>query len=426
MKKIINRVAFKIYNAGWSIAIPLLKKNHRISDGFQQRLLKQGQCSNADIWIQAASGGEAFLALELLKEIEFERKVKILLTSNTRQGIEILERAEEYTSDKNIDIQISFSPFDKPAIMKKAIEIINPKVMVLIELEMWPGLLKALKDNHCKTIIVNGRLTQKSLNGYLKWPSLWHEIAPLKILAISKEDAGRFKQLFKNTTVEVMNNIKFDRVLLKKPDAGESTDNPLIKIVDTERKSVVLGSVRAEEEEAVSLIITHLLKNNPETVIWLFPRHMHRIKDWQQLCDKLKISWSLRSEINNIKKTCDIILWDKFGELGFAYELTDAAFVGGSLAPLGGQNFLEVLATGLVPVTGPFWDNFIWAGEEIIKKGLLCLENDWEKVAKKLSQQLSQPQSREIIFEKMTEYLSIRQGGTQFACDHIKKMLQVN
>lgn len=422
-KKIINKAAFTVYNAGWALAIPFLKRHSRIGDGYQQRLLKDKEPGRADIWIQAASGGEAYLALELIKEMSFDTGVNILLTSNTRQGIEILERAVDYVADKNTEIQISFSPFDKPEIMARAVERINPKVMVLIELEMWPGLLRALKEHPCKTIIVNGRLTQKSLNGYLKWPALWRDIAPMKVLAISQEDADRFKQLFGATDVDVMNNIKFDRISLTEKHGGDSDENPLVNLIDTERKTVVLGSVREEEEGAVASVITSLRSNNPDISIWLFPRHMHRVGHWKTRCDELNISWCLRSETDELKTNCDIVLWDRFGELGFAYELADAAFVGGSLAPLGGQNFLEVLATGLVPVTGPSWSNFTWTGEEIIDRGLLCKEDRWETVAERLLHQVNQGQERERVRKEMEDYLSSRQGGTGFALGQIKKLI---
>lgn len=423
IRKIINKTVFHAYEAGWSLAIPFLKKHKRISDGFQQRIIKNNHFKQSDIWIQAASGGEAFLALELLKKASFGNYKKILLTSNTRQGLDILEHSKEPFSNHEYEIQTSFSPFDKPVIMEKAITEIAPKVMVLIELEMWPGLLRALKNHPAKTIIVNGRLTEKSLRGYLKWPSLWREIAPDKILAISEADSNRFKKLFDSTTVEVMNNIKFDRLSFIKERCERSKTNPLIQLANSKRKIVVLGSVRAEEEETVGFLIRGLQQKNPDIDIWLFPRHMHRIDAWKQKCNELKIKWQLRSEIKSINASGDIIIWDKFGELGFGYELADAAFVGGSLAPLGGQNFLEVLETGIVPVTGPFWENFIWTGEAIIKQGLLYKEADWESVLDRLSQQIQNREPREIILKKLSGYLNSRRGGTAFACEQIKKLL---
>lgn len=417
----MNKAAFHAYDAGWALAIPFLKKNKRISDGFRQRIVESNHFRKADIWIQAASGGEAFLALELLKQKKFGSK-KILMTSNTRQGLEILQRSEKLFPDLMPQIQISFSPFDRPAIMARAIEKINPEVMVLIELEMWPGLLKTLKVHPAKTIIVNGRLTQKSLNGYLKWPSLWQDMAPDKILAISEADAERFQTLFKETSVKVMNNIKFDRLSLPEEGGAPSETNPLKTLAERKKKRVVLGSVRSEEEEAVGCIIRGLKKNCPDSDIWLFPRHMHRIEAWKEKCAEFKLDCRLRSEIKSDDMTGDIIIWDKFGELGSAYELADAAFVGGSLAPLGGQNFLEVLETGRVPVIGPYWDNFFWTGEAIIEENLLYREKNREKVLERLCRQIENKEPEEAVLKRLSDYLTARRGGTAFACREISKL----
>ena len=420
VKKIFNEAVFKLYNAGWAVAIPFLKKNSRMAEGFDQRVLDGVSLPEAGVWIQAASGGEAYLALELLKRIRFKERVSILVTSNTTQGLEILAEGLTSFDDTNMVVTISYAPFDHPGIISKAVSQVKPKVMVLLELELWPGLLKALKNNNCKTIVINGRLTQKSLKGYLKWPSLWRDIAPCDVLAISESDAGRFKSLFPEAAVGVMHNIKFDRVSINNDDVAAV--NPLRVLKNKFRNVIVLGSVRAEEENAVGRMICHLLKANTEVDIWLFPRHMDRVDFWKQFLDKHQMRWTLRSEKNETESSENIILWDRFGELSYAYKVADAAFVGGSLAPLGGQNFLEVLSAGLLPVTGPSWGNFLWTGEEILENKLLYKEEGWEKVSERLLDQISNFVSRDEVRARLVEYIERHQGGTQVASDKIKEI----
>ena len=125
------------------------------------------------MWIQAASAGESYLALNFVKNLKLAYPLKILITSNTKQGIEILERAADdiMLSQKKKIIFISYFPFDKPAIMKKAVRKVCPKLMVLLETEIWPGLMMALKKRGCKIVIINGRLTLKSFNRYMLWQS---------------------------------------------------------------------------------------------------------------------------------------------------------------------------------------------------------------------------------------------------------------
>jgi len=210
----LQKSAFALYNIAWQIAIPWLKKHHRLTEGYRQRTLQGQSPPRADLWIQAASAGESYLALEVIKAFQPKAPLRVLLTSNTRQGIDILNQTlPEVLSDKNqIQTAVRYFPFDKPAIMHQAVGKIRPKVMVLLEAEIWPGLISALKEYACKILIINGRLTEKSLKRYLLWHSFWQSLSPDRILAISESDAMRFAQLFGTEGVEIISNIKFDRI----------------------------------------------------------------------------------------------------------------------------------------------------------------------------------------------------------------------
>lgn len=417
-----QKAAFWLYNLCWGLAIPVLRSKLRSVEGFDQRILKRKK-SGADLWIQAASAGESYLTWSLLKSLKPVRPIKVMVTSNTIQGIGILERAiKDITpNDRGVCASVAYFPFDKPSIMADTVRKIRPKIMVLIESEMWPGLLGALKKYGCKTIIINGRITSKNLKRYLIWPSFWHRIRPNKILAISKDDAKRFARLFGDEIVETMNNIKFDRI--GDPDDSSFTDNPLIKIIHPRSSLIVLGSIRQQEEPEVRKIIIDLRHRQPETIIGLFPRHIHRIKYWKKALDRLKIPWTARSEIENHVPHGTVILWDTFGELGMAYRLSKAVFVGGSLAPLGGQNFLESLSSGVIPVIGPFWDNFAWVGREIIDQGLVQEAVDWKSVADALVKSLRRSSSHQKVREAVYEYVKAHQGGTARACRLINEFL---
>ncbi|MBF0100616.1 MAG: 3-deoxy-D-manno-octulosonic acid transferase [Desulfobacterales bacterium] len=371
----------------------------------------------ADLWIQSASGGEAYLAWEILKLLDVHKPIRILLTTNTDQGMEVLEKAaQSLSATKTFSIHCSYFPFDQPSIMQKAVEIISPKLMVLLETEIWPGLMLALKQRQCPVLIINGRITQKSLRSYRLYPRLWPSIKPNRILAMSALDAERFANLFQIETPEVMYNIKFDRFNLSRMDSKE---NALDKFIYTNDLFVVLGSVRKEEETDIMQLISLIKQKHPHMSMGLFPRHMHRVESWITWLSTMPYPWILRSKINQSQPSGTIIIWDTFGELGSAYHRANAAFVGGSLAPLGGQNFLEPLSCGVIPVIGPYWDNFAWVGTDIIKQGLLKVVNTWEEVAHLLCSSLSQPDQKEIVFNKASAYIKARQGGTQQACSVI-------
>ena len=404
------------------MSVPALRFNKRLAEGFNQRTLRE-KLPEADIWIQAASVGEAFLAKELLDNFKPSNPTRILVTSNTSQGIDILEQAvsEITPNNRGIAAFTAYFPFDKPTIMARAVSNVSPKIMVLLESEMWPGHLAALKKNGCKILIINGRITSKSLSRYLIWPSLWPTLSPDKILAISKNDANRFATLFGRDDVDIMPNIKFDR--LGSMESTPVKKNPLKNIIPSETPFLVLGSVRHEEEHLIEKIVSDILYRQPETVIGLFPRHMHRIKYWKNTLSRMAIPWVLRSETGHIAPPGTVILWDTFGELSFAYKISKAAFVGGSLAPLGGQNFLEAVTCGIVPVIGPSWENFAWVGSEIINHGLVKIAAEWKEVTNALNNGIKNPPSHETVRKSAFEYLKTRQGGTKIACRLIHQSL---
>ena len=417
--------AFRLYNLAWGMIIPVLRYHHRLTEGFMQRTLTGYLPKEADLWIQAASVGEAYLAWQLLKQLRPRRPLRVILTSNTSQGIEILKQAADELkaiADK-IDIDVNYFPFDKPVIMQKAVRQIGPKVMILLETELWPGLLLALKTYGCKILIINGRLTAKSLKRYLIWSAPWRLLKPDRILAISKTDALRFATLFGKENVVVMPNIKFDRITAC-ADIDSNSSSQIKKLLPPNAPLVTIGSIRHAEGPFVKKIISEILRRRTNLVIGLFPRHLHRIAYWENTLNRLGSRWFLRSKTQRRVPPGSIILWDTVGELPEAYRFSKAAFVGGSLAPLGGQNFLEALVSGIIPIIGPSWENFAWVGPQIISSGLLRVAQDWKETARLLLEDIDQPRSRQAVLRKALQYVKARQGGTSQACRHIQTYLE--
>ena len=170
--------------------------------------------------------------------------------------------------------------------MAQAAAAIRPKLMVLLETEIWPGLLRALKSQSCKIIIVNGRVTEKSCHRYHIWPSIWRSIRPDKVLAISPADADRFGQLFGQDGVEMMAIIKFDR--LAPTSAVDDGHIKIESILPAGFPFVVFASIRHKEESEVKKIVRDVARNRPHIVMALFPRHLQRVTFWQEALTKKK------------------------------------------------------------------------------------------------------------------------------------------
>jgi len=410
----------KFYNMLWSLSLPFLKRNKRLRIGFQKRITSFHH-TKADIWIQAASAGEAYLAVTLLKTLKPKTRLKALVTSTTSQGIHLLNsRLTKMTINRLIDLKIEWFPFDSPHIMKEAIKIINPRIMVLLETEIWPALLFSLKENHTKIFIINARLSQKSFNHYMKTKFLWKHLAPDYILATSMQNAGRYEQIFEKTIVKTMPNIKFESI-----ETETSHLNPgkqIKKVLSQTLPLTILASVRRQEEKDILKILKNILKTFPNQVVAIFPRHMHRLNSWKKLLASQNLDFRLRSEINSPLKDPGIILWDTFGELKAAYGFACVVFVGGSLKPLGGQNFIEPAVQGAVTVTGPYYDDFNWVTNDIFKNEIIIKKDNWKAIAQTIIKALQTPVNRSDRKQLALEYLKSNQGGTRQACDEILKI----
>lgn len=359
--------------------------------------------------MHAASVGEAYIALQILKSFEEDQKLDILVTCNTSQGKEILEKN---IPDQPHTVTIAYMVFDNPALVTKAIETADPKLLVLIELEIWPALMAEMKRQKKQIIIVNGRMTEKSFKGYSKVAFLWRMLKPDVILATSEGNKARLQTLFQQKDTYLVENIKFDQI--EKCSIVERTV--------TRNKSLILASIRKEEESEVLHIILKLLEIFPNLHIDLFPRHLHRVPDWEKLLSEQEISYSIKSTSRNNGHR-SVLIWDVFGEMINAYQRSDAAFVGGSLAPLGGQNFIEAFMNGVIPVTGPSVSNFLWTGPEVFRDGLVKKGNSREEVLQLLVSILKSPPDKNIIQQKANRYIQLKQGGSRKTCQHIVDLL---
>ncbi len=411
---------FKFYNLIWKLALPFLKRNRRLREGFEKRI-SSSHLSSSDLWVQAASAGEAYLAVALLKHLKPKSPLKVLITTTTTQGMDILK--SELIPDRisqEMALKIDWFPFDLPDTIRQILDVVNPKVMVLLETEIWPGLLYCLKKRNIKILMINARMSKKSFNRYQKTKILWKHLSPDLILAISEADRKRFKKIFNGSKSKTMPNIKFESIETDSSPFDPGRDK-IHEIFPAPLPLTVLASIRRQEEKQTLLILQKILKAFPYQVVALFPRHMSRIPYWEKMLSSLNLKFDLRSHLSSPLTTAGIILWDVFGELKTAYEFASVVFVGGSLKPLGGQNVIEPAIQGAVTITGPYYEDFAWASEDMIEKGFLIKNKTWKTIAKTMVKTLEHPISKEDQKAKVQNYLQSKKGGTHKACDEILK-----
>ncbi|BFR47147.1 3-deoxy-D-manno-octulosonic acid transferase [Nitratidesulfovibrio sp. HK-II] len=458
----LHAALLAVYGGVWRMARPLLRRNARLAEGYDQRLAPDGWTQEAHLWVQAASGGEAYLAWELLRHLDgglaavadnepaagdcsrscppfaADGKLSVLLTSCTRQGVDVLEKARDWAAEHRpgLHVQVRYFPFDEPHLMRRALDQARPCAVALLETELWPGLLSACAARSIPVAVVNGRMTPRTLAGYLLTPDFWRSMAPARIAAISPDDAQRFGLLFGHDLTSIMPNIKFDRAV--PPPAGQPspqaspqtspapspTPAPTLPgtVLRPSAPLVVLGSVREEEETALLPVIQRLLQERPDADIAVAPRHMHRVPAWVNALEQAGLPWELRSRRTGAPggepaARGMVLVWDVFGELAALYASATAVFVGGSLARLGGQNFLEPLTHGVAPCVGPSRENFAWVGGGLAEAGLLTEVADGDALAEALLQQLRTPLQRDGVCRRFEEWMAPRRGGGRMAAD---------
>ncbi len=431
-----QRFLLSAYGAAHYLAAPLLSMSKRLRAGLFRRFVPEdwGRSTGTpwqDVWIQAASGGESYLAWELIKEFSrsqrfsrVEGRLSVLATACTDEGIEVLDQALAWCRQEETLVACGrdYFPFDVPRLMRRALLTTLPKVVVLLETELWPGLLAACAREQVPVAVINGRMRTKSLARYLLMADFFRRTAPATILAVSEPDARRFAALFGPERVGVMHNIKFDRCQVQ--EAPPFVNNPLAQVLRPGVSFAVFGSFRQDEESEVLDAAARLHAARPKTTIGLFPKHLARVPALHEKLTAAGLVPVLRSTLFEPAPPGTVILWDIFGELNAAYGLARATFVGGGLKPLGGQNFLEPLAQGIIPCIGPHFGNFAWAGTDLVAQGLARVVHNTEELADEMLRYLQRPPTQTRVKERFAAFLAERRGGVKQACEAVARLLE--
>lgn len=411
-------IVLAIYNFAWRLVLPFLHRSPRLELGWQQRTLQEIAEGPFDLWVQAASGGESMLTCMVLETLASllpkEQKFRILATSGTKQGIDSLTQwCASLPPGNNLDITPAYFPFDAPQLMKRAFHQFQPNLAVILETELWPGFLFAAKKSNVPVLLVNGRMSEKSFATYKFFAQFFKKYGPDRVLAISPADGERFARIVGSRRVSLMNNLKFDRI--KEPE-NHIRHNLVEGLLLQDSPFVLLGSIRRQEEEKILNVLVKVLDTRPDITIGLFPKHIERADRWLELLAQQNIVAVKRSEIVGHQPAGSVIVWDVFGELAGAYALARAAFVGGSLADLGGQNFLEPLVFGVKPIIGPYWQDFAWVGREIVASGLVQEVADENELLGSLLSAIDRPASRKQVIEQAREFFLPKRGGSHQVC----------
>ncbi|MCW8399726.1 lipid IV(A) 3-deoxy-D-manno-octulosonic acid transferase [Legionella sp. PATHC038] len=304
-----------------------------------------------DVWIHAVSLGEVIAAIPLIDAM-LEKNWSLFVTTMTPTGS---ERVQARFGNK---VTHQYLPYDLPGILKRFFKQIQPRVGVIMETELWPNLIYQARAAKVPLLLANARISDDSLNGYKKIKFL---IKPIlnqfsAILAQGEEDARRYTTLgARNEIVHVLGNMKFD---LQTNTIDSKRFSDLKSHWGAERVAVIAASTHDNEEAQLLAHLKRLQQAIPGLIFLIAPRHPERFQTVYQLCLQSGFKTGLRSDLNTLSPENEIVVLDSLGELLGLYQISDYAFVGGSLVPVGGHNVLEPIAMNVPVLSGSQVHNF--------------------------------------------------------------------
>ena len=391
-------------------------KNKSYRGRWAERLgFYHGQLKTDSLVIHCASVGEIMAARPLINKLLSETPNQTLtITCNTPSGS---EQADKLFGDS---VQHIYLPLDFPGSVARFLEKLKPKALVILETELWPNLIIKSKQYQLPVLVVNGRLSAKSLSKYQLFSSLSKELmnSISMVAGHSEEDLSRFKQLgLDDAKASATGSIKFDIGITGQ--ASKNAETLKVQLADYDFVWVA-GSTHPKEHEQVLEAHRQLIKNSNSLLI-IAPRHMEQFKPVAELLSDSKIAFAERSK-NNLNGQ-PVLLADSMGELVTFFGAANCAFVGGSLIDRGGHNPLEAAACAIPVITGPSYYNFAQIYPQLIaNKG--CVEVD---SAMALGEQLklfaSKPEQAMKQGQKALEIVKQNQGALDKTFKLILKFL---
>jgi len=381
------------------------------------------------VWIHAASVGEVICSVPLVRKIKEEfPQALLLLTTMTQTGN---STARQLLPEAEV---ISFFPLDHPFTVRRAIGRIGPRLLLLAETELWPNLLRTCGKEQIPVFLFNGRISKKSLKGYLFFKSLFGDALKFITLFLmqTEGDRGRIVEIGASPgRVKVMGNLKFDQALPSVTRGGEET---MARSLGLRGEEILLiaGSTHAGEEEVLLDLFKELRSIVPNLFLFLAPRHLDRLEEVEKIIKKEGLPWTRKSALSTDReqpvettaRVPPVILLDTLGELMRFYSLGTLVFVGGSLVPVGGHNPLEPLAFKKCVLFGPYMFNFSEISRRLIESGGAVQVDGKETLLFQMKSLLTNEKRRREIGEKGYRFLQKHRGATEKTFEEIKPFLQ--
>ncbi len=403
-------------------------RHGKYREGFAEKLLGRvpvRTSQRACVWLHAVSVGEVNLLATTLKQISGCRPDwDVAISTTTKAGYDLAKK-------KYAEHTVFYCPVDFSWATKRAMQRVRPDLLVLAELELWPNLIAAAKEQGAQVAIINGRLSDKSFRGYSRFrPLVARVLSQIDLIAAQNEEtAGRFCKLgARPERVCATGSLKFDGAMT---DRANPRTEQLRELVGLKHDDIVflVGSTQAPEEEMAVRIHRQLVGDYPRLKLVIVPRHPQRFEEVGKLLDESGLPWLRRS---HLKQSCQvtagqassgtpefssILLVDTIGELGAWWGTASVGFVGGSFGGRGGQNMIEPAAYGVATCFGPNTWNFRDIVSLLLRAGGAKVVKNEAELAEFVQRVLVEPEFGRELGLRAQQLVLEQQGATKRTVD---------
>jgi 3-deoxy-D-manno-octulosonic-acid transferase len=373
------------------------------------------------LWVHAVSVGEVRSAAPLVAAlVERYPAHRVVVTTMTPTGS---DQVRALFGDR---VSHCYVPYDFPDAVRRFFDRVRPEVAVIAETEFWPNIFAECGRRRVPLLLVNGRVSQVSLRGYLRVPKIARAmLANADLLcAQTRVDAQRLRNLgAPEHLVHVTGNLKFDVEL-----PAQLLDDALALRAHwgTARPVWIAASTHAGEERKVLDAFAWLKRRYPALLLVLVPRHPERFGAAAALSRRRGFAVALRSRAPGpLAAGTEVLVGDTMGELQRLYAAADVAFIGGSLVPHGGQNLLEACAVEVPVVFGPHMFHFEEISAMALERGAARQVHDVQTLAEAVALYLDQPDLRRAAGRAAHTLVADNRGALGRTLDLVDDALRI-
>lgn len=370
------------------------------------------------LWVHAVSVGETIAAAPLIKQIQRAYPdLPITITTMTPTGS---ERVRALFGDSVFHVYV---PYDTPGAVKRFLHRVKPRVALVMETELWPNLVHYCSTQQIPVLIANARLSERSARGYGRFEKLSRDmLSKVSAIAAQGEDDGqRFVALgLTQQKLHITGSVKFD---IQVTDELISAGKTLRRQWGEQRPVLIAASTHQGEDEQMLDAFSQVLKQHPNTLLVLVPRHPERFNDVATLCRAQGFDCALRSKVEPVTPSTQILVGDTMGEMMLLFAASDIAFVGGSLVASGGHNYLEPAALRMPVLSGPHVFNFTDISQMLVAAGGMTLVDNPQQLAERVNHWLSDPVSAQQVGDAAQSVVENNRGAQQRLFELIEEHL---